>query len=199
MGLWFLTVEEENDTRLLQLLISNSFSDWLRTTNKPRLFCAAFPTSSSRRRCHLLLCFLLLSFHVLLVLLHLFFTPHYSLFSVLLFLSFFSFSCFLFFSISLFYYLSYLSFSLFLPYLSSCLLLSVLNSPCSLQDEEVLEELPEEEVEDVTPERNSTNSQEEVRSEISAAQVGQQQISLLSCSRSDVRLNYIAYIKKWLS
>lgn len=51
--------------------------------------------------------------------------------------------------------------------------LSVKLPPCPLQDEEALEELPEEE--DATPARTST-SQEEVRTENSAAQVGQQQI-----------------------
>lgn len=55
-------------------------------------------------------------------------------------------------------------------------LLSVLNSPCPLQDEEVLEDPPEEEEEeDVTSVMTST-SQEEVRSKSSAAQVGQHQI-----------------------
>ncbi len=51
----------------------------------------------------------------------------------------------------------------------------MLNSPCRLQDEEVLEEVPEEEEEeDVTAAMTSTS--QEVRSESSAAQVGWQQI-----------------------
>lgn len=52
--------------------------------------------------------------------------------------------------------------------------MSVLNSPCPLQDEEVLDPPEEEEEEDVTTEM-TTISQEEVRSKSSAAQVGQQQ------------------------
>lgn len=53
--------------------------------------------------------------------------------------------------------------------------ISVLNSPCPLQDEEVLEDPPEEEEEEDVTTVMTTISQEEVRSKSSAAQVGHQQ------------------------
>lgn len=58
---------------------------------------------------------------------------------------------------------------------SPCLLLSMLNSPCALQDEEVLEELPEEAEEDASS-ATTTTTKEEVGAQSSAVQVGQEQI-----------------------
>lgn len=51
----------------------------------------------------------------------------------------------------------------------------MLNSPCALQDEEVLEELPEEAEEDASTATTST-TKEEVGAQSSAVQVGQEQI-----------------------
>ena len=51
----------------------------------------------------------------------------------------------------------------------------MLNSPCPLQDEEVLEELPEEAEEDAST-AMTTTTKEEVGAQSSAVQVGQEQI-----------------------
>lgn len=122
------------------------------TTNKLRLFSAVLWASSRRHHLLLPLCFYFVSLSSL-------------LFSLLLPSSLPSPSLFLLSG-------SFPPRLLFL--VSAPPFFSVLNSPCPLQDEEVLEELPEEE-EDVTPVRTSTTNKEEVRSQSSAAQVGQQQ------------------------
>lgn len=74
----------------------------------------------------------------------------------------------------------------------------MLNSPCPLQDEEVLEDPPEEEEEDVTTVMTTT-SQEEVRSKSSAAQVGQHQIPANQsehCWAADSVLNKLDFYSK---